>query len=591
MRLVRSIPHSSSEPVYCGVPAPLWYDVTAGVFPNENLGSQFYADVGYRRTRAPTVGLPQGHILVNALPADEILCSVPEDGRVVAGLKDAQNYIELTATTEEEPWLDAFAPEQFPLGAFPQFENPPVPFPSLDYYFAFNPAEGSSGYIYLSRALWTKLELAQIKDGTRTVLSWRLVPLLPGGALQTHRISCVRNADGQARIIACVADVGEYFLERGANLYFLEGRVPSEDIGPYCGARSAIAHFRSLPEEECVFVPENNKPPPAGAAFGNELLCEKFPLTNAGTDYNLLSYEGNFADYTDIGGLETTFGETPIIDINYPVKPALYYGTPLSKKVLTAHADDWPSWAAVPQSARPSLTLEFNNYNDTEWEMLPPEVEVSILNNADPVFEGDSEKHIDTLFSGQWSGHSGSGFLSTLHPERGTITTSGFMYLRIRPLMAYKQGKSVYPFRFAVSPEWEFPHNWRNAVMLTLTVFVHFRREPAVHGGPAGNYRVYPGEAGWQCVTSQPFFSGYGDNFGFLSRNPAETGLYWRDGGPMETGDYGILRLNQGSPRVVYRSLINVVNGTPTSPSPWQKQTVPPFLGYVRDMYWKIKPN
>lgn len=597
MRPVRPIPHSSSEPVYCGVPAPIWYDVTADDFPNEVLGGRYFVDLGYRFTRAPLTGLPAGNILVNALPADEILCSVPEDGRIIAGLKDAQNYIELVATREEQPWLDAFSASQFQLGSFPGFELPPVPFPTLDFFFGIHPTQG---YIYWSRAAWTRIELAHVKDGSRTVLSWRLVPLLSGGSLQTHRISCVRNSDGLARVIACVADVIEPIVGRAANLYFLEGRVPSDDVGPYCGARSHITHFRTLPEEECVFVSESNKPPPAGQAFGNELLCEKFALTNLETDYSVAPYDGSYSDYTGINGLEATFCETPILDVNYLVKPALYYGTPLSKKVLTAYNDDWPSWSAIQQSARPTLTIQFKSYDNayvadrvTEWEMIPPEVSVSILNNTDPIFEGSSEKHIDTLFSGQWSNHSSSGRLSSQWSnDRGTIVTSGFIYLRVRPRMASKQGKSIYPLDWASMQQWKFPHDWRNAAMMTLTVFVHFKREAQVMGSP-GQYRLYPGQAGWECVTSQPYFSSGADIFGPLpdpSLNPPGTGLYWPQG-PLETGDDGKLYMSSGSPRVVYVSSLNVVNGTPVGPYPWQRTTVPPLLSYVRDMYWKIKPN
>lgn len=600
MRTVRVIPHSSSEPVYCGVPAPLWYDVTAGVFPNEVLGGQLYDDVGYRFTRAPLVGLPPGNIIVNALPADEILCSTPEDGRVIAGLKDSDNYIELVATQEQEPWLDAFSAAEFPYGSLPGFELPPVPFPELDFFFGLHPTQG---YIYSSRAAWTKLELAHVKDGSRRVLSWRLVPRLPEDRLylQSFRASCVRNSDGLARIVACVADVIAPAQGGGlaGNLYFLEGRVPSSDVGPFCGARSHIAHFRTLPEEECVFVSESNKPPPPGQAFGNELLCEKFVLTNVQRDYQITPYDGSYADYVGIQGLEATFGETPL-RTSYLAKPALYYGAPLSKKVLTAYSDDWPSWSAIQQTARPNLTIEFKSYDSayvadrvTEWEMIPSEVNVSILNNANPIFDGDSEKHIDTLFSGQWTNHSSNGRLSTLWPsDRGTIVTSGFIYLRIRPLMASQQGKSIYPFKWNTAPQWKFPHDWRNAVMMTLTVFVHFRRNPEVYGA-SGSYRIYQGEAGWECVTSQPYFASGSDVFGFLPDpvlDPPGTGLYWREGA-MPTGDDGVLRMNQGSPRVVYKSLYTVSNGTLTGPFPWQRTTVPPFLSYVRDMYWNIKPN
>lgn len=589
MRLVRSIPHSSSEPVYCGVPAPLWYDVTAGVFPNENLGSQFYPDVGYRQTRAPIDGLPQGHILVNAIPADEILSSVPEDGRVVAGLKDAQNYIELKCTRQEDGWIENLAP-QYPLGSLPDFDLPPIPFPSL--VIAYN-ANGP----WTVSASWSKIELAHIKSGTRTVLSWRYVPTLSDGLLQTHRISCVHGPDGTARIVACVADVSQSWDERGANLYFLEGRVSSSDVGPFCGARSHISHFRSLPGEECVFVPDNNSPPPPGQVFGNELLCEKFALTNAGTDYQIQPYDGALNSYGDIGGLETTCGETPVLDINYSVKPALYYGTPLSKKVLTAYSQQWPSWSATPQSARPTLTVQFKSYETPvgEWEIIPPEIEVSALHpqHEGDLFTGAHEKRIDTLFSGKWESHSSSGSMNRFNlSHRGTIVTSGFVYLRVTPFMSHKQGKDLFPYLFATAPQWSFPHNWRNAVAISLTVVMRFKRDPELF--PVGSgWAAYGGQAGFLWMSSVPFFNAYSSHFGFLpdpARDTTGTGLYWEQGS-LQTGDDGVLRFQENGAHVMYSAGYSFVNGNPVPPTGWAYVSATTQLHYVRDLYWKIKPN
>lgn len=235
MRIVRTLPHSSEGRFFAGVPAPIWFDLTANQFA-----------VPYAQQQG-------NRIYVNMLPADEVhfdFASWQGDPAAVAGLKDANNFYDLkfrgrndVKLPASEKWLGAFDEFSFPPDQFPNITAPPpVPFPYL--FFQTVPYDAGNTQQIAGTFFYT-LELARTTNGNREVLQTKDVPRAPEGMTYSIRLSIVRKPDGSARLIGCLVSYAKFGLTLGNDVgidhggamqaFFLEADAQSEDCGAFCG--------------------------------------------------------------------------------------------------------------------------------------------------------------------------------------------------------------------------------------------------------------------------------------------------------------------------------------------------------------------
>lgn len=366
--------HTASKNYSRGMAAPIWWNPITGFYQPHGAG------VG--PWEAPAISLnagpnewPRSAHAINLVPADEVIAgnfySLPrwpvlndppswanKWDWVIAGAKNVDNFFELRLVYvyNEQHWLSAFA--GFSNYDFvPEFTAPPVPFAEIHKYSTVPRAEH-----------WLRMELHQVKNGIRNVLSAVDIPNLEfsriarASAHKAIRLACLRGTD-QTTLVGCYSlnSVDGNWLTNDYTSYksfFVTAQVESNDVGFFCaGPAGQNSFFRTIDPHRKILISDNNAPP--AVYLEPHHLGDNYPpkslLTIAAPSG--FGRQINIADATQMGRLRHSSGEIDFLpELAAPIVP----GHSINQQVLMPPSPEWASWESTPIPPPQVLRMRFS---------------------------------------------------------------------------------------------------------------------------------------------------------------------------------------------------------------------------------------